>query len=406
MIRKLRIKIILVISVILTLAVFVVMMSINYVASKANQNEIESNIRSIADREGNHPPSFDPFDPYADSSSGFSDYICVWLTDTLEENYKMVQIKTSRDDIVIETDDIIEYTKKALNSGETFGEIGNYEYYIRTQKFGKLIVFMDIKPFQQSNRNLLKTTSLIGISTILALILLSIFLSKWLVKPVKITFDKQKRFISDASHELKTPIAVISANSDVLEAEIGENKWLSYIKGETSRMSELVSELLCLARIDDKSGRRPAFEEFSLSDVFLQTVLPFESNIYEIGKTLEVDAQPDIKYKGDVSAIKHIITILVDNAIKYSDEHGHISLKLYTHGSKKIIEVYNTGQGVPKDKLNKIFERFYRQDEARDRSSGGYGLGLAIAKANAEVHGGKITAQSEPGKWIKFTVTL
>ena len=171
-------------------------------------------------------------------------------------------------------------------------------------------------------------------------------------------------------------------------------------------MSELVSELLSLARLDDKTEKKIVTEEFNLSDVFLQTVLPFESNIFEMGKTLEVDSKPDITYKGDVSSIKHILTILIDNAIKYSDEHGTISVKLYTHGSKRIIEVYNTGKGVPKDKLDKIFERFYREDEARNRQKGGYGLGLSIAKEIVKAHGGKISAQSEYGKWIRFTVVL
>ena len=111
-------------------------------------------------------------------------------------------------------------------------------------------------------------------------------------------------------------------------------------------------------------------------------------------------------YKGDESSIKHVLTILIDNAIKYSDEHGRISAKLSSHGNKRIIEVYNTGDGVPKDQLGKIFERFYRRDEARNSKSGGYGLGLAIAKASVEAHGGRITAQSEYGKWMRFTVIL
>ena len=407
MIKKLRIKIIVVITLILTIAVFGIMFAVNAMAQASNRAQIENNIRSIADREESLSPHSSKFDPFADSDSSSADYICVWILHTMENNYKMFYIKKhTREDIVIEKDEIADYTATALNSGQTYGELGNYEYYVRNQKLDTLVVFMDIRSFQQSKANLLRTTSLIGLLTIMLFFVISTFLSKWLVTPVKTTFDKQKHFISDASHELKTPIAVISANSDVLEAEIGENKWLSYIKSETGRMSELVNELLCLARIDDKSENKPVMEEFNLSDVFLQTALPFESNIFEMGKTLEVDAQPDITYKGDVSAIKHILTILIDNAIKYSDEHGKISVKLFTHGNKKIIEVYNTGKGVPKDKLNKIFERFYREDEARTRNNGGYGLGLSIAKASVEAHGGKISAQSEPGEWIRFTVVL
>ena len=130
------------------------------------------------------------------------------------------------------------------------------------------------------------------------------------------------------------------------------------------------------------------------------------NKVFEMGKHLTVEAQPDVLYKGDESAIKHVLTILLDNAVKYSDEHGVIIAKLYTHANRRVIEVYNTGEGVPKDQLNKIFERFYRRDEARNSKSGGYGLGLAIAKASIESHGGRILAQSDYGHWIKFTVTL
>ena len=309
-------------------------------------------------------------------------------------------------DIVVQQDDIINYATEALSTGKTFGEMGRYAYYIQNKYYGKIIVFMDIRHIQQTEENLLFATSIIGLLTIVIFFFLSVLLSFWLVRPVKETLDKQKSFISNASHELKTPLAVISANTDVLEAQTGENKWVSYIKSETVRMNELVNELLCLARLDDKTGHKLIMSEFNLSDTFLQTTLPFESKVYEMGKTFEVEAEPDLMYKGDESSIKHILTILIDNAIKYSDEKGKISARLYSHANKRIIEIYNTGEGVPKDQLNKIFERFYRRDEARNSKSGGYGLGLAIAKASVEAHGGKITAQSEYGKWMRLIVTL
>ena len=199
---------------------------------------------------------------------------------------------------------------------------------------------------------------------------------------------------------------MISTNTDVLEAEIGENKWLGYIRSESVRMSELVNELLCLARLDDKSSQALHFAETDLSQLVLQTALPFESVLFEMGKIYSVEVQPDIKAKVDESSIKHVLTILIDNAVKYSKENGEITVKLYMHSGRKIIEVYNTGDGVPKEKIGKIFERFYREDEARNRKTGGYGLGLAIAKASAEAHGGKMSAKGEYGSWICFTVTL
>lgn len=401
MISKLRAKLIIVITLILTLAVFGIMAAVNVIEHTSNRTQIEAKIRRIADRDGFLPADFSEYDPFGEEQSEFID--CFSLQ--LDINYAVRRIVLTRD-IEVDQDDIVSYANQALSSGQSFGELGHYAYYLQSKYYGMILVFMDIRPYQQAQKNLLFSTSLIGLATIFVFFLLAVILAFWLVRPVKTTFEKQKLFISNASHELKTPLAVISANVDVLETEVGENKWLGYIRSETVRMSELVNELLCLARLDDKSGHPMVMSEFSLTDSFLQTVLPFESKVFEMGKQLTVEAQPDITYKGDESAIKHILTILLDNAVKYSDEHGVIIAKLYTHNSRKVIEVYNTGEGVPKEDLNKIFERFYRRDEARNSKSGGYGLGLAIAKASIEAHNGRIIAQSDYGHWMKFIVTL
>ena len=401
MINKLRAKIIIVITLILTAAVFGIMFSVNTLESTSNRSEIERKIIRIADNDGFLPSDFESIDPYSDAQSGFTDCFSIQL----DYFYNVRRIVLTRN-VNVQQEDIIGYANAALRSGQNYGEMGSYAYYIQQKTYGRIIVFMDIRTYQQAQKNLLQTTSIIGLLTILGFFLLSIALAFWLVRPVKETLEKQKLFISNASHELKTPLAVISANTDVLETETGENKWLGYIRSETVRMNELVNELLCLARLDDKTGHKPVISEFNLTDIFMQTVLPFESRVFEMGKQLETDAQPDIMYKGDQSLIKHIITILMDNALKYSDEHGLIRARLFTKSGRRIIEVYNTGEGVPKDKLDKIFERFYRRDEARNSRSGGYGLGLAIAKASAEAHGGRITARSEYGKWICFTVVL
>ena len=401
MISRLRLKIIIVITIILTLAVFGIMISINMVEKASNRTQIEARIQRIASLDGFLPTDYQNYNPLDDGQSGFSDCFSIQI----DYLYQIRKIVLTRD-ITVDQNDMIEYANQALASGSSFGEMGHYAFYIQPKYYGSVIVFMDIHSYQQAQKNLLFTTSLIGLLTIILFFFLTVALAFWLVKPVKISFENQKRFVSNASHELKTPLAVISANVDVLENETGENKWLQYIRTETVRMNELVSELLCLARLDDKSGHPLMISEFNLSDVFLQTTLPFESKVFEMGKTLDVDAQPDLMYRGDESMIKHIITILLDNAVKYSDKNGTISAALYLHNNKKIIEVYNTGEGVPKDKLQKIFERFYRQDEARNSKNGGYGLGLAIAKTGVEAMGGKITATGEYGKWIKFTVVL
>lgn len=401
MIRKLKIKIIAVIMVILTLTVFGIMAAINIVSQEENQWVIESRLRRIADNDGILPKEYDSIDAYHDSQSGYIDSFSVQV----DHFYDVRKIILSRN-IVVEQSTIIAYANEALQTGSQTGEIGSYAFKIKNRPYGMIIVFLDVKTYQESNQNLMRITLFTGVSAILLFLIITIFLAQWLVKPVSTTFEKQKRFISDASHELKTPLAVISTNTDVLEAEIGENKWLGYIRSESNRMSELVNELLCLARLDDKTGHKLMMVPLDLSTIVLETALPFESTAFELGKHYTVEVQPDVKYVGDDSTIKHVISILIDNAVKYSAEHGDISVKLYTQSGKRIIEVYNTGDGVPKERLSKIFERFHREDEARNRKSGGYGLGLAIAKSSVEAHGGRIYAKSEYGSWIRFTVVL
>ena len=399
MIRKLRIKISVILSVVLTIVIVGVMITINFIEHSNNHTQISERLLKIAYNDGVIPKEYR--NPNKNSDSGYIDTFSVLI----DGAYNLIGIYAGRTD-VISQDEYIELANEAVNSREKTGEINNYAYLSEFKAYGKIIVFLDISQYNSSEKNLLITSLIMGIVGIMLFIIISITLSFWLVRPVKENFEKQKRFISDASHELKTPLAVICANTDVLESEIGENKWLSYIRLESKRMSELVNELLCLARLDDKSGHQLVMTQINLSDLVLSVSLPFESTVFEMGKKFDVDVQPDIMCKGDESSLKHIITILIDNAVKYSDEHGKILVKLHKQSNKNIIEVYNTGEGIKPENISKIFERFFRQDESRNSKTGGYGLGLPIAKSSVEAHGGKISVQSEYGKWAKFTVTL
>jgi signal transduction histidine kinase len=240
-------------------------------------------------------------------------------------------------------------------------------------------------------------------------LILSVFiawlLSIWAVKPVKISFEKQRRFVGDASHELKTPLSVIATNMDVLVSEVGENKWTGYIQKEVHRMSNLVKDLLYLAK-SDASKEINDFIEFDLSRAVISAVLPFETIIFDSGKRLSINIQEKIMYKGVQQRIEQLIIILLDNAIKYSFEGSEIKIELKTNGAKKIISVYNSGEGIPLEKQKLIYERFYRLDSSRNRNTGGFGLGLAIAKNIVDSHKGKIHLTSEEGKFTEFTIVL
>jgi len=229
-------------------------------------------------------------------------------------------------------------------------------------------------------------------------------LTKRAMQPMQISFEKQKQFISDAGHELKTPLTIISANTDILQDEIGENKWLDYIRMQTERMRILVDEMMTLTKMEHSSATATA-ERFNLSSAVETMALPFESQAFEQQKKFEIDIQPELYFQGNPEQIRRMIGILIDNAFKYSAEHGAIRVSLKEEaGGRSMLEVYNTGKGVREDEKEKIFERFYRSDSSRARATGGYGLGLSIAKSVADAHKMKIEVNSEPEHWITFTV--
>ena len=243
--------------------------------------------------------------------------------------------------------------------------------------------------------------------------LLSVFFSLFVVvyllsfkvfEPIKETLEKQKRFISDASHELKTPLTIISANADVLK-QTCDSQWLDNIKSQTERMDNLVSDMLTLAKLDERKAMISE-EPCDVSQLVLDTALPFDAVAFEKNKTLTLDIKPDIKAVADRQNVKKITSILIDNAIKHSYANGEIKVSVYRENNKVYLTVFNTGSDIPDDKSDKIFERFYRGDKSRSRESGGSGLGLSIAKSIADNNKWKISAQSKLGESMKITVTM
>lgn len=290
-----------------------------------------------------------------------------------------------------------------------FTDFGIFLYLKNKNSTGFSIVFADYTRDLQRTLNLLVLSIFVYIFALLFSVLIAWFVASRAVKPVKDAFNAQKQFIADASHELKTPVAVISANVDVLAEDIGENKWLNYIKNENKRMASLVTDLLYLAKND--AGRIPyVFEEFDLSRTIEASVLPFESIIFEQNKKLELNVQKSIMYVGDQQKIAQVIAILLDNAIKNSWEGAKISVSVICDFTKKnaypSITVFNEGYGLNKVEIEKIFQRFYRSDSSRTRETGGSGLGLSIAQSIATVHNGSIVVESKEDEWISFTFKL
>lgn len=230
--------------------------------------------------------------------------------------------------------------------------------------------------------------------------------------PVETAMERQKQFIADASHELKTPLTVIDANAEVLEKSVGKSKWLDYIKEQTARMSSLVSQMLVLSRLEAMPAESAA-QTFDAAEVVMGSALPFESAAYERGMTLESDVPDTLMMKGAPEDVKQLTGILIDNAIRHAGPEGSISLSLgegTMTGKRKeipaaVLTVKNTGETIPADALPHLFERFYRADPSRAYEGESFGLGLAIAKTITEKHGGTIDVTSAEAV-TTFTVRL
>lgn len=283
--------------------------------------------------------------------------------------------------------------------------------YLRVERpEGLKIVFLDRENELSTLTQLAFVLIFIGLISIIVLSIISYYLATWAIKPVAKAWEKQQQFVADASHELRTPLTVIHTTTDVILANeektvFEQKKWLEHIKSETERMTKLVSDLLYLAKIDRNENVIKAIE-FNLSEAIINATLPLESVVFESGKELCIDIEPDLMLIGEEERLQQVAIILLDNACKHAPVGSVIQINLQKQGDFITLQVINEGEGIPAEHLDKIFERFYRADESRARDTGGYGLGLSIAKTIVNSHNGTITAQSILNKTTTFTVTL
>lgn len=332
------------------------------------------------------------------------------FTVLLDENRHISAI--SKENVSITESLVSEITDQALEAGKQNGVLLEYElrFMLRNTPDGLKIAFADMDREIQTMTNLLFSLLLVGIGALGAFFVVSIYLSKWALKPVEAAWEKQKRFVADASHELKTPLTVILANSGILlshkeDTIANQAKWVEYTQVEAERMKKLVDELLFLAKYD--SDHRPELKaHVNISDALWSCLLPFESVAYEKGIEMAMDIEPDLTLPASESQLKQLAVILIDNACKYAGENGRISVRLSRLGDQINLSVTNTGAVISEDQMAHIFDRFYRIDSSRARDQGGYGLGLAIASTIVETHGGKIGVKSSLEQGTTFTVSF
>lgn len=349
--------------------------------------------RPFPNGEHGFKPNFDPQSPMFKLSTFY----------TVAVSYSGEVLEIKKESNAVHTDD--ELTKLALkiiDSGKVTGTEDNLTFYMADKDGYILVTFMDNTVINENAMTLFRYTLIFGGVALVLFFFLSVYLARKIVNPLEESYQKQKQFISDAGHELKTPVSVVSANAELLSREIGDNQWLQNIQYENERMGILVAELLQLARTESIT---PQMEHIDFSRLVAGESLPFESVAFEKGLTLNCDIANNICVEGNSTQLKQLVSILLDNAIRHSKDKGDVYLSLTKeHGYAKL-SVINKGDEISVEQRELIFERFYRVDTARNGEDKHYGLGLAIAKAITTSHKGHIEVQCFDG-FVKFKVQI
>lgn len=323
----------------------------------------------------------------------------------LGEDGQVLQIDTGQIAAVDEEEAVV-YARDVSATGRGSGFWGDYRYLLCRDEQGSLIIFLDCGRSLSSFRMTLLASVLLALLGLLSVLVLLLILSRRIVRPVAESYEKQKQFITDAGHELKTPMTIISADADLAEMECGENQWLTDIRRQAQRLTGLTNDLIYLSRMEEEQPKLQRID-FPLSDVTEEMAQSFQAPAKSQGKNFTLHIQPMLSCNGDEKSIRQLLSILLDNALKYSPAGGQLELRLEKQGRTLLLTVSNTSaQPIERDKLPHLFDRFYRTDQSRSSQTGGYGLGLSIAKSIVLAHKGKIRAESPDGRTLAFVIHL
>ena len=409
MLHRLRIKFILINMLLVTLVLLAVFGTLVY--STASQLERESvAVMTLMLRRDGTPPQFEFNAPLAEAEREWQSMIpafCVTVDAAGE-------ISLAAGESVKVSQEVMEQAaEQALASGVGSGKLDDLglRFLVKaTQSGATQIAFSDLSWEHASLWRLVLNSLLIGGGALVVFFLISLFLSHLALRPVEEAWRQQQQFVADASHELKTPLTVILANTGIIEGHpqdtvASQDKWITYIREEAQRMKGLVEDMLFLARHDDaRQSIKP--QPCNLSDLVTGCVLRFESVAFEGGVELDSDIQPGLSIHGDPDCLERLVMILLDNAVKYAGEPGKVEVTLQRRQERGVLAVTNTGEPIPPEYLAHLFQRFYRVDGSRSRKKGGYGLGLAIAQTIVQAHRGQIEVSSDAQRGTCFTVTL
>ena len=422
MIKKLQKRFILTVMISLA-AVFAVLICAIFGVTRYRTIEQEQEmLRMLSENEGAFPKFDFPFEPDGERRDEFGPrdreeqqfgklrvnaetrYTTRYFTVSLNESGEVVN--TRMDNIAaIGEEDARLYAQEAAETGKQSGTIGNYRYLCVEKNYGKFFVFMDISENRSGDFRFFATSIVIAAISWGLLFVLIALISKKVARPFAESYEKQRQFITDASHELKTPIAIISANADILSLTDGENDWVDGIKKQTQKMTHLVKNLTSLAKMDEMQ-KTSEWVDFNLSEAAEDTASAFAALSESQGKTFRMEIEENLRFYGDEGLMRQLVSILCDNAVKYALDESEIVFSLYRKGKKTVITTENACAIENPSEISRYFERFYRSAISRSEKAEGSGIGLSIAQSITELHKGKISAQLSDHNRIVFTAVF
>lgn len=407
MIRKLRIKFILLSMFSLLLMLMVIMGTVSVLNYRKIVANADSTLAILRENGGRFPKPDKSIGDWEKGPKGISPelpYESRYFSVRMDAFGMVISADTGKI-AAVDTATAMEFAQTVWEEGKEKGFVGEYRYVTQASTEDTQIIFLDCGRSLSTFRSFVFTSCWISLLGLLAVLIRLVFLSARIVKPVAESYEKQKRFITDAGHEIKTPITIIDADAEVLELDLGENEWLRDIRIQAKRLAALTNDLIFLSRMEEEQVQLQMIE-FPFSDLVSETAQSFQALAKAQNKTFTVHIQPMISLYGDEKALRQLVSILLDNALKYSEADGDISLSLKKEGKTVCLSVYNTTASVSREQLSHLFDRFYRADPSRNSRTGGYGIGLSIAKAVVSAHRGKITAHTQDGHSLLVTVLL
>lgn len=327
-------------------------------------------------------------------------YFTVWL-DSKGKLISLNAVNVSS----IDTLTAKEYAQDVFRLKQSRGRRGSFRFGAYTGPAGYMLVFVDLSKQMSTFARFTASSLAVAAGSLIAILLLLALLAGRAVRPIVESYEKQKRFITDAGHELKTPLTIIDADCAVLEMEGENSEWLRDIRLQTKRMSDLTQDMIYLARMNEDGVERPN-RPFPLSDLIKETVREFQGAALAAGLEMECEAEDSITVSGDEREIGKLLSILLDNAVRHTDGEGKIQVRCRKEAGSALLRIENPAEHLPSDALPHLFDRFYRADPSRQSASGGSGLGLAIADAIVRAHQGSIRAEKSNDKTLAVCVKL